>query len=185
MHSPTPAWLFDVYPDLHQSRLIVWVKHGSRTVRLTVPYRPAFCLRAEAEPLDTAEALLRKDARVESFMRVKRQLWLRAPAEEVLEVRPWNLHQIIPVATELRRKTHTKGLLFFDVDHQPESRWMHANGLFAMCRLRMSGSQPVLALAEGEDRWGLSYPTPELRSLRLEVKAEQRAHEPSYDDPLL
>ena len=56
MPSPTPAWLFDVYPHPRRSSLIVWVKHGSKTYRHTVPYRPDFCVRADAEPLETAEA---------------------------------------------------------------------------------------------------------------------------------
>src|SRR6267142_2705149 len=121
MHSPTPAWLFDAYPHASRSSLIVWVKHGSKTIRREVPYRPAFCLRAETAPLEVAEGMLRRDPRVAECHRVQRRLWLQAGDEEVLEVRPNNLHDIIPLATELRRKTHTKGFLLFDVDHQHES----------------------------------------------------------------
>lgn len=158
----------------------MWVRRGSTTRRLEVPYRPDFCVRADAAPLSLAERILEADPRVSSFERGRRRLWLRGPEEEVLVVRPKSLHHLIPVATRLRRATRTKGFLFFDVDHQPESRWAHSQGVFSMCRL---GSG--LALAPGEDRWTIHYPTPDLKSVRLEVRARQVGPAPSFDDPLL
>ncbi|HEX9709336.1 MAG TPA: DNA polymerase domain-containing protein, partial [Candidatus Thermoplasmatota archaeon] len=108
-------------------------------------------------------------------------LWLRGPDEEVLVVHPRSLHHLIPVATRLRRASRTKGFLFFDVDHQAESRWAHSAGLFLMCRLSPGRK---LALAPGEDRWTLHYPTPQLKAVRLEVRARQLGPVLSFDDPL-
>ena len=181
----THAWLFDAYPHPRRSSLVVWVKHGLRMHRREVEYRPAFCVLPDALPLEAAEAALEGDGRVMELRRVKRSVWLRGGEVEVLEVRPWNFHHIIPVATELRRATRTKGFLFFDVDHQPESRWMHGQGLFPMCRLTVGPGGPTLERDPEEDRFSLDYPTPDLKALRLEVKAARQAHEASFEDPLV
>jgi DNA polymerase elongation subunit (family B) len=164
--------------------LIVWAKHGSKTYRYEVDYTPDFCLRSDQATLEAAESLLRDDPRVLSLRRAQRRLWLRGPTEEVLEVRPRNLHHMFWLATDLRRKTRTRGYLFFDVDHQPESRWMHARGLFPMCRLKLGPEGPVLERAPDEDRWSLHYPTPELRTVRLEARGLQQGHVPEFQDPL-
>lgn len=164
----------------------MWVKHGSRTLKRRVAYRPDFCVKAEAEPLSTAERILADDDRIDEVWREKSVLWLRGPEEEVLRVRPKRLREMYAVANDLRQATRTKGFLFFDVDHQPESRWMHAQGLFAMCRLAVGADgRPRLKLAEGEGRWRLDYPNPELRTVRLAVEARQVGHEKSFDDPLV
>jgi DNA polymerase-2 len=184
MHLQNPAWLFDAYAHPRRSSLVVWVKHGSRTLRREVPYFPEFCLRADSRPLEEAEAVLKGDPRLGEMRRDNQRLWLRGPEEEVLRVRPRNLHQVIPLATHLRRETKTKGFVFFDVDDQPESSWMHRQGLFAMCRLKVGALGPVLELAEGEDRWSAEYPTPRLSSVRLVVLAKQSGHVPKFDDSL-
>ncbi|MBI2078372.1 MAG: hypothetical protein HYT80_08415 [Euryarchaeota archaeon] len=180
-----PAWLFDVYPHPRESSLIVWVKEGSKTYRHEVPYRPEFCVKADSLPLEAAERLLKDDARVERTWRDKSRLWLRGPEEDVLRVRTWNLHDVYFVAQDLRKATKTKGFLFFDVDHQPESRWMHSKGLFAMCRLHPDARSGLFRIAKGEDRWMIDYPNPELRTLRLGVESRQAGFQPSWDDPLL
>jgi DNA polymerase elongation subunit (family B) len=174
MPSPNPAWLFDVYPHPIRSSLLAWVKHGSDIHRFEIPYQSEFHIREDAQPLSVAEAILANDPRVERFERTRARLWLRGEPEEVLRVRPRSFHTIAEIATDLRRKTDTKGFLFFDVDHAPESRWMHAQGLFAMCRLEVGPEGPRLALAPGEDRWAFHYPTPDLRTLRLEVRSQSR-----------
>lgn len=180
----TPSWLFDVYPHPRESRLIVWVKKGPRVHRHEVPYRPDFCIKAEAQPLEVAERLLREDPRVESLERARQRLWLRGPEDEVLRVRPFNLHDVYFIAQDLRRATKTKGFLFFDVDHQPESRWMHSQGLFSMCRLAPDARLGLLRLARGEDRWTLDYPNPELRTLRVEARSRSTGVQPTFKDPL-
>ncbi len=182
--SSTFAWLFDAYPHPRESSLVVWVKHGPTTYRHLVPYRPEFCLKADVAPLEAAEAILKEDSRVEFMWRDQARLWLKAAPEEVLRVRPHNLHDLYFVAQDLRKATQSKGFLFFDVDHQPESRWMHANDLFAMARLHRDAAHGILKLVPGEDRWTLDYPTPDLRTLRLEAHAVPSDHKPSWDDPL-
>lgn len=162
----------------------MWVKHGSRVFPRVVPYRPDFCVAPDQEPLETAERLLLEDPRVEATWRARSRLWLRGPEQEVLRVRPRRLQDLYAVANDLRRKTHSKGFLFFDVDHQAESRWMHERGLFAMCRLRVHGGEPLWKLAPDEDRWTVDYPEAGLRTLRLEVRAQQVGHEPAFTDPL-
>jgi DNA polymerase II len=184
MPLPTPAWLFDAYPHPRQSSLIVWVKHGSKTLRLTVPYQPEFCIKAEASPLEEAQAILAKDPRVERTWHDEARLWLKGPLEPVLRVRTRSLHDIVHVATDLRRATRTKGFLFFDVDHQPESRWMHEQGLFSMARLEVGPEGPRLRRAPQEDRWSIDYPDPRLRTLRLEVVARRQGPEASFEDAL-
>jgi DNA polymerase II len=182
--SSTPAWLFDAYPHPRDSTLIVWIKHGSKVYRHTVPYQPDFCLRADAEPLAVAERLLLEDKRVEATWRAKSRLWLRGPQEDVLRVQPKNLHNLYFVAQDLRRATKTKGFLFFDVDHQPESRWMHSQGLFAMCRLKVEGQRPILKRHPEEDRWAIDYPNPELKTVRVEARAKQSGSVASWTDPI-
>lgn len=179
-----PAWLFDAYPHPRESSLVVWVKQGARTYRHVVPYRPEFCVKAEAQPLEAAERMLREDPRVDSMRRDRQRLWLRGPEEEVLRVRPHNLHDVYFIAQDLRKATKTKGFLFFDVDHQPESRWMHSLGLFSMCRLGPDARHGILRAAAGEDRWTLDYPNPELRTLRIEAHARSTGTQPRFTDPL-
>lgn len=162
----------------------MWVKHGSRTLRSEVPYFPEFCVMSDAVPLEAAEAVLKADRRVAKVERTRARLWLRGPEEDVLKVTPRSLQQTFAVARDLRRATKTKGLVFFDVDHQPESRWMHARGLFPMCRLKVGEHGAELALAQGEDRWSLDYPNPQLKTARLEVRARQVGHVQDFDDPL-
>ncbi len=182
---PEPAWLFDAYPHPSRSSLVVWVKHGAKTWKRVVPYQPDFCVKPDAATLDEAERILRDDSRVESLWRSASRLWLEGPQEPVLRVRPKRFQDIHSVATALRRKTRSKGLVFFDVDHQPESRWMHANGLFSMCRLHVGPHGPTLRLAEDEDRWTLDYPDPDLVCAQLAVHVEKGGHTPSFDDPLV
>jgi len=129
------AWLFDVYPHPRRSALVVWVKHGSTTTRRLVPYRPSFSVASDQEPLEVAERLLRDDARVARTWRGRTRLWLRGPLHEVLRVQPKRFQDTWGIATDLRKKTRTKGFLFLDVDHAQESRWMHSEGLWSMCRL--------------------------------------------------
>jgi DNA polymerase elongation subunit (family B) len=163
---------------------VLWVRHGSTTTRRLAPYQPEFCLRADQEPLAAAERLLAADPRVEATRRDRTALWLRGPPHEVLRVRPRRFQDTWAVARDLRRATRTKGFLFFDVDHAQESRWMHAQGLFSMCRLHVGPAGPELRLADGEDRWAHDYPDPGLRTLRLKVEATQAGHEPALTDPL-
>jgi len=184
MSSPKPAWLFDAYPHPRLSSLVVWVKHGSRVYKRYVPYRPDFCLRADAESLDAAERYLQEDDAVDTVWRDRTKLWLQSEPEEVLRVRPRRLQDLHAVATRLRRRTHTKGFLFFDVDHQAESRWMHSKGIFSMCRLHVGPDGPEWRLADGEDRWTLDYPNPDLRTVWLEARARQQGHAPAWSDPL-
>jgi DNA polymerase-2 len=163
---------------------VAWVRHGSRTTKHLVPFQPEFCLKADLEPLAVAERLLAADPRVQAVRRDRTALWLRGPLHEVLRVRPKRLQDTWAVARDLRRATQTKGFLFFDVDHSQESRWMHAQGLFSMCRLHVGADGPELRLAEGEDRWTHEYPDPGLRTLRLEVLVQPVGHEPALTDPL-
>jgi DNA polymerase-2 len=182
--SPTPAWLFDAYPHPRRSALVAWVRHGSTTTKRFIPFQPEFCLKADQEPLEAAERLLAKDPRVASMRRDRTALWLRGPPHEVLRVRPRRMQDTWAVARDLRKATRTKGFLFFDVDHGQESRWMHAQGLFSMCRLHVGPDGPELRLAEGEDRWTHDYPDPGLRTVRVEVQATRLGHEPALSDPL-
>ena len=149
-----------------------------------MPYRPSFCVAADQQPLDVAERILRDDPRVEATWRDRARLWLRGPAQEVLRVRPHRLQDTWGVATDLRRRTRTTGFLMFDVDHSPESRWMHEAGLWSMCRLQSGPAGPLLRADPADDRWSLDYPDPELRTLRLAVQATPTRHEPGLDDPL-
>lgn len=189
MPSPTPAWLFDVYPHPRRSSLVVWVKHGSRVTKRIVPYRPDFCLKAEQSSLDDAERLLDGDDRVDAVWRDRDRLWLRGPEEPVLRVRPKRFQDAIGLATHLRRATASKGFTFYDVDNQPESRWMHEQGLWPMCRLRIGpDGRPFLAAAVDDDRFSCDYPTPDLRTVHLRVIVEaEDVHRDveSFDDDLL
>lgn len=149
-----------------------------------MPYQPSFCVASDQEPLSAAEALLAKDARVARTWRARTRLWLRGPFQEVLRVQPRRFQDTWAVATALRRATRTKGFLFFDVDHSPESRWMHAHGLWSMCRLHVGPDGPELRPAAGEDRWSVEYPDPELRTMRLAVRVRRQGHAPAFTDPL-
>ncbi|MHB8633965.1 MAG: DNA polymerase domain-containing protein [Thermoplasmatota archaeon] len=162
----------------------MWVKHGSTTTKLSVPYQPSFSVASDHQPLEIAEAILAKDRRVEATWRGRTRLWLRGPLQEVLRVRPRRFQDTWGIATDLRKATKTTGFLLFDVDHSPESRWMHERGLWSMCRLRVGPRGPVLELADGEDRWGVEYPDPNLRCARLAVQARALGHEPALNDPL-
>src|SRR5688572_18150781 len=170
MPSSTPAWLFDAYPHPRRSALVVWVRHGSTTTKRSVPYQPEFCLKADQEPLETAERLLAGDPRVASTRRDRTALWLRGPPYEVLRVKPRRLQDTWAVARDLRKATRTKGFLSFDVDHSQESRWMHSQGLWSMCRLHVGAGGPELRLAGEEQpngegvlgRWRTDYPDPGL-----------------------
>lgn len=184
MPSSTQAWLFDAYPHPRQSALVVWVKHGSTTTKRLVPYQPDFCLARDQLPLDEAERLLAQDSRVAATWRDHTALWLRGPTQEVLRVRPHRLHETWAIARDLRRATHTKGFRFFDVDHAPESRWLHAAGLWSLCRLAVDAGTPTLRLAPGEDRWTYDYPNPGLRCLRLAVVVDPQGPRPWFSDPL-
>ena len=163
----------------------MWVKLGSRMHRSFVPYRPDFCVKAETSTLEEAERWLARDPRVESTWRAKQSLWLRGPPEPVLRVRPKRLSSLHAVATDLRRATRTKGLLFFDVDHDPACRWAHERGLFFLCRLRVLPSGPVLAIAPDEDRWTFGYPDLRLSTARLCVQAATTGPAPRFEDPLV
>lgn len=185
MGEPAAPWLFDVYPHPRKSCLVVWIKHGDRITKRLVPYKPDFCIKPETMRLEVAERITREDNRVEATWRAQQKLWLRGPEAEVLRIRPKRLQDTWSIATDLRRRTQTKGYLFFDVDHSQESRWMHANGLWSMCRLRVgTDGTPQLRVADGEDRWSVEYPDPDLRAVRLEVVATRQGTVPTFSDPL-
>lgn len=180
------AWLFDVYPHERTSHLVVWIKHGNRMHKQLVPYQPAFCVKAEASRLEVAERLMAQDARVAATWRGEQKLWLQSHPEPVLYIQPKRLQDLHSVATDLRRATHSKGFLFFDVDNQPESRWMHEKKLWTMCRLAVVAGAPQLQVAEDEDRFAMDYPDPELRTTYLQVivDAEHPDREGFSDDLL-
>ncbi len=184
MPSPTQAWLLDVSTHPTRSCLVVWVKHGLQTTKRYVPYQPSFCVASDQEPLEAAQRLLAEDKRVEAVWRDTASLWLRGPAQEVLRVKPKRFQDTWSIATDLRRRTHTKGFLFFDVDHSQECRWMHEQGLWSMCRLVVGPDGPELKPHPEDDRWTVDYPDPDLRVVRLEVHARQVGHAPAFTDPL-
>ncbi len=66
----------------------------------------------------------------------------------------------------MRRDLGIQALHIFDVDHPVESRWMRRNGVFPFCRLRPGTLRPH----ESEDRNGLSYDWPDLRTLRVHAE---------------
>lgn len=180
------AWLFDVYPHPNSSNLVVWIKHGDRVYKQLVPYQPAFCVKAEASKLEVAERILASDTRVAALWRGEHKLWLQAHPEPVLYVQPKRLQDLFAVATDLRRATHSKGFLFFDVDNQPESRWMHELGLWTMCRLEVEDGTPQLCPASDDERFTVDYRDPELRTTYLQVivDAEHEDRETFGDDLL-
>ncbi|HET6399371.1 MAG TPA: 3'-5' exonuclease [Candidatus Thermoplasmatota archaeon] len=179
------AWLFDAYPHKTRSAIVVWVKHGGDVSKRLVPYQPHFCVKADRMRLEDAERLLADDARVARTWRDRSRLWLRGPEQEVLRVQPKRLQDVWHVATDLRRRSRTKGFVFFDVDHGAESRWMHANGLWSMCRLQVDASgEPLLRRHPADERFTVHYPDPGLRSLRLEVKAQRKGPTEDFADPL-
>lgn len=160
---------------------MVWSKYDSQTLRTEIPYRPDFCLQSEGKSLAWAEAELARDRRVE---RTWRATTCPAPGTEpveVLRVLPWNLHDTWSIASDLRRRAHTKGYLFFDVDHQPESRWMHAHRLFPLCRLADDGS---LRPHEAESRFEYDFAAPPLTCAALEVRSHVQGVEAAFTDPL-
>ncbi|MEA3166952.1 MAG: polymerase [Thermoplasmata archaeon] len=171
----------------------MWVRQGSSTTKRFIPYQPEFCLKSDQEPLEVAERLLAKDQRVESMRRDRTRLWLRGPLHDVLRVKPKRMQDTWAVARDLRRLTKTKGFLFFDVDHSQESRWMHSQGLWSMCRLKTrpqpgqpgAADEALLERAEDEDRWTHDYPDPGLRTVRLAVEAQMLGHQPAFTDPLV
>lgn len=189
MHSPTPAWLFDVYPHERLSSLVVWVKHGSHVTKRLVPFQPEFCVTPDQNSLADAERILAEDSRVESMRRDKARLWLRGEPQDVLRVKPKRFQDTWGIATDLRRATHSKGFTFFDVDDQPESRWMHQEGLWSMCRLQTTfDGQPVLAADLSDERFIHDYQDPDLRCvhLRVIVDAEGTARDTeTFADDLL
>jgi DNA polymerase-2 len=178
------AWLFDVYPHPRRSALVVWIKHGGSVTKRLVPYHPSFCVKPETQRLEQAEAILAQDKRVARTWRATTRLWLNGPEQEVLRVQPKRLQDTWSVATDLRKRTHTKGFLFFDVDHTQECRWMHSQGLWSMCRLRVGPRGPELSAAEEDARWTVHYPNPDLRAVRLEVEAIRMGNVPRFSDPL-
>lgn len=191
MPSPTPAWLFDVYPHSRRSSLVVWVKQGSRVTKRLVPYQPDFCLHPDQGTLEQAEHRLALDHRVESTWRSTARLWLRGEPQEVLRVRPKRLQDLHAVATQLRRDTHCKGYTFYDVDNQPESRWMHEQGLWTMCQLRTDADgRPTLQRDPADDgqRFAIHFPDPQLTTthLRVIVDAEGNGRDmEGFTDPLV
>lgn len=179
------AWLFDAYVHPKKSGIVVWIKRGRHVGKRFIPWTPEFCIRSEQDPLERAQRLLRSDPRVATIRRDKAILWLRGPEQEVLRVAPKRIQDTWALATDLRKRTQTKGYLFYDVDHGQESRWMHSQGLWSMCQLHISPRGVELRPAQAEKgRWDLDYPNPDLRTLRLEVVARQRGNVPSFDDPL-
>ncbi|MGB0651765.1 MAG: DNA polymerase domain-containing protein [Thermoplasmatota archaeon] len=179
--SEAHAWLFDCYPHPRRSAIVLWIKHGAKVTKRVVPYQPDFCLRAEHAPLAEAEAWLAKDDRVAATWRSRCALWLRGPEEPVLRVRPKSLHDVHALATDLRRAFRSKGFTFFDVDNQPESRWLHDHGLWPMCRLAVDDQgRPLLEAAADEERFTHEYPTPDLRTVHLRVFVDEDG--PTRDD---
>lgn len=170
------AWLFDACPHPRTSHIVFWIKHGASVTKRLVPYQPTFCIQAYIGLLTTAEALLAKDIRVERVWRDRRALWLRGPLEEILCVQPKRLQDLHSVATVLRRRTHTKGFLFYDVDHAVESRWMHEQGLWSMCRLRLdaNGAPPERVLCEICRLRTLANPASEGAGRKKEETMEKR-----------
>lgn len=160
--------------------MVAWVKSPTGTFPVKVPYQPSFCIQPDGRELDWAERELATDRRVGWVDRV----WARpAPGEplaQMLRVRPYSLHDLIPVATRLRRAVRCHGYRFYDVDHVVESRWMHEQGLYPLARLK----EGQLAPADPAEREAFHPPLPELDCIRLAVDATAQGAAQSLDDPL-
>lgn len=171
--------------------MVVWVKHGSTVRKRLVPYQPDFCIHPDQDTLEKAENLLALDQRVGKVWRDESRLWLRGEQQEVLRVRTKRLQDLHAVATQLRRDTNSKGYTFYDVDNQPESRWMHEQGLWSMCRLKLDDTgKPTLNLAQEdvEKRFEIDYPDPELTTTHLHVIVDEEGTKRdivNFSDPLL
>lgn len=183
---PEPC-LFDVYPHPRKSALVVWIKQNGTATKHVVPYQPHFCVKAEAMGLDDAERMLADDKRVDAVWRDESALWLRGPKHPVLRVRPKRLQHMHAVAVDLRKRSKSKGFLFFDVDNQPESRWMHEQGLWTMCRLATQYGEVVWPLrpAPDEDRYTVHYGDPGLKTVWLGVEVDKQGHVAQFTDPLV
>ncbi len=181
------AWLFDVYPHPRKSALIVWIKHGAGASKHLVPYQPTFCIKAEAETLEKAQTLMADDSRVAATWFDETALWLRGPKHRVLRIQPKRFQETTRIATDLRKATKSKGYLFFDVDNQPESRWMHEQGLWSMCRLALDGDGVAWPLRPHPDdeRFTINYPDPGLKTTWLNVEVDKRGHVADFNDPLV
>jgi len=185
VNDASEAWLFDAYVHPKRSAIVVWIKHGNSVTKRIIAYKPTFLVQSDTKDLGTAERLLAEDPRVEATWRDESRLWLRGDPMPVLRILPKRMQDTHGIASRLRQRTHTKGFVFYHVDHAQECRWMHERGLFSMCRLHVGAHGPELRLAEGEDRWMLMHPDPGLKTLRLAVDVDRQGPTPTWDDPLL
>lgn len=160
--------------------MVAWVKSPQGTVPLRVPYQPSFCVQADGRDLAWAENELAADPRVGWTKRIQARPAPGDPFVEMLRVRPYNLHDLIPVATRLRRATHCHGLLLYDVDHAVEARWMHERGLYPLARLQPGR----LAPADPSEREAFEAPLPDLAVVRLAVEVAVQGNRPAFTDPL-
>ncbi len=160
--------------------MVAWVKASQRTFPLRVPYQPSFCVQPDGRDLEWAERGLAADRRVGWTQRMQARPAPGEPPVEMLQVRPYSLHDLIPVATRLRRATRCHGYLFYDVDHAIEARWMHERGLYPLARLQPGR----LAPADPVEREAFEAPLPDLAVVRLEAESRVEGNRPAFTDPL-
>lgn len=174
------SFLFDAYPSATSSSMVAWVKSPTGTFPLKVPYQPSFCIQSDGRDLDWAERELAADRRVGWLRRVLARPAPGEPSVEMLEVRPYSLHDLIGVATRLRRAIRCHGYQFYDVDHVVEARWMHENRLYPLARLK----DGLLAPADPGEREAFDPTLPELDCVRLKVDARVEGAVQTFDDAL-
>lgn len=155
--------------------MVAWVKSPTRTFPLKVPYQPSFCIEPDGLDLAWAERELATDSRVGWLRRIQARPAPGEPLTEMLEVRPYSLHDLISVATTLRRAIHCHGYRFYDVDHVVEARWMHEQQLYPLARLKENRLEP----ADPTEREAFEPPLPDLDCTRLTATSQG-----SFEDPV-
>ncbi len=131
-----------------------------------MPFEAPFTVAARQGDLKAAAAWLGKHRDVVRVWQGRSRLDLNGPLHAVLRVLTRRYQDMHRVATDLRQTLGVAAFHIFDVDHPVESRWMRREGLFPFCRLQEGTLLPHAT----EDRYGLGYAWPDVRTMRLHAE---------------
>ncbi|HUR62426.1 MAG TPA: DNA polymerase domain-containing protein [Candidatus Thermoplasmatota archaeon] len=160
--------------------MIAWVKQGSRTTPVRIPYQPSFLVTPLHRPLRDVERLFAKDKRVKAMRRTQAILWLKGHPQEVLEIQPHRFTDLQKLAVQVRKDLGCTSYELYNVDIPFPSRWTQENDIFPFAKVRLDGS----AITSIDDRWAMPYDVPDLRCVRLTVLPDVQGVVPSHTDPI-
>jgi DNA polymerase elongation subunit (family B) len=167
------GWILDVDADLEHNCIVIWIKGENGSVeRYETCFYPSFYLYASPANLVALEPVLADNPGVHSLEYEEKSLWLGEPVKKVLRVSFKEYGMLMELARELDELGEFSRYELFNVDLSIPFAYQQAKEVVPMALIETKNDKNSLELELLEDRDGIDYTIPALRSMELGAELE-------------